>query len=529
MSQGGASIAQPQPQPESPQPAATDLTAGVEEPEQETGDAGVETPPPLGPADAAEPIPVEPDRRLAWLGARAAAILAARPTQLGAARVGVAIVDATTGKPLFVHDGDGRYSLASVTKVLTTGAALARLGADFRWRTAVYADRFDPATGRIDGDLYVRGRGDPTLTSADLRALAADVRRAGVRDVKGGLVFDGSYFDAVTEPPHFAEQPKERAGFRAPIGAFAIEGNSFAVAVTPDPTGRGAAAVTLEPPAGTYVAIRRAEVVTSLTGRTRIRVDVKVEKDAITVAVAGQIRLDEGVWRTRRRIDDPVRFAGEALRAFLAGQGVRVALAPIRTGAVPRTARVLAVHDSPALGDVLRDMDKSSNNFVAETVLKTLGAESRAAAAPATWDDGLAAVRRWLVEEVGLSDGSFRVGNGSGLFGSTDFTPAQIAQVMLAAYRDFRLGPDFVGALPVGGVDGTLRRRFTAPSARGRVRAKTGTLASTATLAGYVAVDGRRPLAFAILVNDIPDNQRAHARAVQDALIEACIAYLDTP
>jgi len=100
---------------------------------------------------------------------------------------------------------------------------------------------------------------------------------------------------------------------------------------------------------------------------------------------------------------------------------------------------------------------------------------------------------------------------------------------MLAAYRDFRLGPDFVGALPVGGVDGTLRRRFTAPSARGRVRAKTGTLASTATLAGYVAVDGRRPLAFAILVNDIPDNQRAHARAVQDALIEACIAYLDTP
>jgi D-alanyl-D-alanine carboxypeptidase/D-alanyl-D-alanine-endopeptidase (penicillin-binding protein 4) len=100
---------------------------------------------------------------------------------------------------------------------------------------------------------------------------------------------------------------------------------------------------------------------------------------------------------------------------------------------------------------------------------------------------------------------------------------------MTAAYRDFRVGPELTSTLAIAGVDGTLRRRFAASPGRGRIRAKTGTLEAVSTLAGYVAVDGRRPLAFAILVNDIPLGQRGHARLLQDALLEACIAFLGAP
>jgi D-alanyl-D-alanine carboxypeptidase/D-alanyl-D-alanine-endopeptidase (penicillin-binding protein 4) len=504
-------------------PAAAAAPDDLEDPASPTGLSA--------PAIPDQPLPADRGGRAAWLNGRAGALVDDRARILGTARVGVSIVDATTGEPLYQRDPGGRYNLASVTKLVTTGAALARLGPGFRWRTAIYAERFDVRTGEVAGDLFVRGRGDPTLDGEALRGLAVALRRAGVRVVKGSLVLDGSYFDAVTEPPHFAEQPLERAGFRAPIGAFAVNGNTVTLEAVPDPSGAGAATVTMTPAAGDYVAFSVAEVLTTSRGRSRVRVETRTEKapggERIRIAVSGQLRADEGVWATRRRIDDPVRFAGEALRTAMAGQGIRVVGRAIGQGAVPRTARQLASHDSAPLIDVLRDMNKASNNFVAETVLKTLGAETRGAPGPATWEDGLAAVRRWLVDDVGLTEGSFRVGNGSGLFGASDFTPAQVASVMAHAYRDFRIGPDMMSTLAVAGVDGTLWRRFAASAGRGRIRAKTGTLEAAATLAGYVAVDGRRPLAFAILVNDIPLGQRGHARALQDALLEACIAFLD--
>jgi D-alanyl-D-alanine carboxypeptidase/D-alanyl-D-alanine-endopeptidase (penicillin-binding protein 4) len=473
---------------------AVPTSNGVEDVEDPASPTGISPAPPAIPD---VPIPADRGGRTRWLTGKAGALVDDRARILGTARVGVVIADATTGEPLYQRDPGGRYNLASVTKLITTGAALARLGPGFRWRTAIYAERFDVRTGEVAGDLFVRGRGDPTLDAAAVRGLAADLRRAGVRLVRGSLVLDGSYFDGVTEPPHFAEQPLERAGFRAPIGAFAVNGNTVTLEAVPDPAGSGAAAVTMTPPAGDYVAFSVAEVLTTARGRSRVRVETRTEKaaggDRIRIAVSGQLRFDEGIWSTRRRVDDPVRFAGEALRTAMAAQGIKVTGREIKRGLVPRTVRQLASHDSPPLVDIAREMNKSSNNFVAETLLKTLGAETRAV----------------------------------GLFGASDFTPAQVAQIMTHAYRDFRIGPELMSTLAVAGVDGTLWRRFAASAGRGRIRAKTGTLESASTLAGYVAVDGRRPLAFAILVNDIPLGQRGHARALQDALLEACIAFLD--
>ena len=124
----------------------------------------------------------------------------------------------------------------------------------------------------------------------------------------------------------------------------------------------------------------------------------------------------------------------------------------------------------------------------------------------------------------------YRADNGSGLFGATEVS-AQPARRRCCARRtqDFRIGPDLVASLPVGGVDGTLAKRWHGHPASGRVRAKTGTLDKVTTLAGYVAIDGDHPLAFAILVNDIPPGQRASARTVADEIIDALVAYLAAP
>jgi D-alanyl-D-alanine carboxypeptidase/D-alanyl-D-alanine-endopeptidase (penicillin-binding protein 4) len=189
---------------------------------------------------------------------------------------------------------------------------------------------------------------------------------------------------------------------------------------------------------------------------------------------------------------------------------------------------LLAAHDSAPLGELLRVMNKLSDNYVAESVLKTLGAETRATPGPATWADGRAALHAYLAT-IGMPESGYRADNGSGLFDATEVSARQVTTVLRAAYTDFRVGPDLIASLPVGGVDGTLARRWHGHPASGRVRAKTGTLDKVTTLAGYFAIASQHPLGFAILVNDIPPGQRASARTAADDIIDALAAYLGSP
>jgi D-alanyl-D-alanine carboxypeptidase/D-alanyl-D-alanine-endopeptidase (penicillin-binding protein 4) len=173
-------------------------------------------------------------------------------------------------------------------------------------------------------------------------------------------------------------------------------------------------------------------------------------------------------------------------------------------------------------------MNKVSDNYLAECVLKTLGAQTKTAPGPATWADGRDAVHGYLAT-IGLPETGYRADNGSGLFDATAVSAKQVTTVLRAAHRDFRVGPDLLASLPVGGVDGTLAKRWHGRPAAGRVRAKTGTLDKVTALAGYVAIDSEHPVGFAILVNDIPPGQRASARTAADEILEALVAYLGTP
>jgi D-alanyl-D-alanine carboxypeptidase/D-alanyl-D-alanine-endopeptidase (penicillin-binding protein 4) len=171
-------------------------------------------------------------------------------------------------------------------------------------------------------------------------------------------------------------------------------------------------------------------------------------------------------------------------------------------------------------------MNKASDNYMAESVLKTLGAETRATPAPGSWADGIAAVQAYLAK-LGVPPGTYRCDNGSGLFNATEVSAKQMVTLLRGAHKDYRIGPDLLASLPVGGMDGTLAKRWHASDARGRVRAKTGTLAAVATLAGYVGVDSAHPVAFAIFVNDIPTGQKGPAKAMADDMLDAIVAYLE--
>jgi D-alanyl-D-alanine carboxypeptidase/D-alanyl-D-alanine-endopeptidase (penicillin-binding protein 4) len=467
--------------------------------------------------------PADPKARVQWLHDRVTAAIAAEP-KLGRAKIAVSAIDLATGNELIAHDADRAMSLASTAKLLTSTAALAVLGGGFRWRTSVFGAEPDDK-GTIVGDLTIRGRGDPMLGLAELRALAADVAARGVRAVDR-LVVDGSYFDDVVEPPHFDDQRSETAGFRAPVASFGVARSTVAVVVVADPG--GAATVTLDPEPGDYLRLVTHDVTSVTRGRTRLKVDLKPKPDHIEIDVSGQIRWGEGSWEVRKRVADPLRFAGEVFRRVLLENGVKVKARAIGRGVAPAAAKLLAAHDSAPLSEVIRHMNKVSDNYLAECVLKTLGAETKATPGPATWNDGRAALHAYLAK-IGMPAAGYRADNGSGLFDATEVSAKQVTTLLRAAHHDFRVGPDLLASLPVGGVDGTLAKRWHGHAASGRVRAKTGTLDKVTTLAGYLAIDSQHPVGFAVLVNDIPPGQRASARTAADEIIDALVAYLGVP
>lgn len=470
--------------------------------------------------------PKDAKARDVWLAGKLTAAIGARPG-LSNARIAVAVFDVAAGRELFAHRADQGLNIASNTKLLTSVAGLGLLGGGFRWRTAVYVDDLDEATGVVKGNLYVRGRGDPSLSADDLAALASDIAARGVRRVQGQFVVENTYFDAMTEPPHYNEQPLETAAFRAPVASFTVARSAVAITAVGEPGPPGTpATIRIEPDSNGYIRLGKTAVKTTATGRTSIAVTGATKGDHVELDVKGSIRIASGRFETRRRVDDPTRFAVEVFRTALAHRSVRIKRSGFRSGPVPPMAKLIAWHDSAPLGVILRDMNKLSDNHAAESLLKTLGAETRTSSAPATWADGTAAVARYLAL-LGIRPGSYRADNGSGLFGASEVSARQLTAILVAAYRDFRLWADLVASLPVGGIDGTLARRWRTRPARGRVRAKTGTLDKVVALAGFVGVDTGRPLAFAILVNDIPPGQRTASRTMSDDMVDAMIAYLE--
>ncbi len=480
---------------------------------------------PSSPAHSQESDKLDPRaaKLAATLQTRLQSRIAARGKALGSTtKIGVMVKDARTGATLFKHNENEPFAIASNAKIITTAAALSLLGPAFTFRTELIADPV-AANGHIVGDLYIRGRGNSLFSESDMARLVRSLKALGVKRIDGGIVVDNSYFDDQNLPPHFDEQPDEHAAFRAPIAATSYSFNAWTLIVRPALSGQGPARIEVSP-ANDYVKVV-STVKTIKTGRSLIRMNTVVEKSRLLVTLSGQIRQEVRRRRFRKRIPDPVLFVGSGLRRALADAAIGVGRPQIKVGKAPATAISLAVHESPPLAVVVRGMGKYSNNFIAELLLKVIGAETLAQGAPATWQHGVDAVASVLTR-AGIAKGSYRFENGSGLFDSNRFTPAQIIKVLTFAMSDYRFGPDLLASLSISATDGTLRRRMVATPAASRVRAKTGTIDQASVLSGVAAIDGNSPLLFSILLNGFSESSSGIARALQDEIATELVRAL---
>jgi D-alanyl-D-alanine carboxypeptidase/D-alanyl-D-alanine-endopeptidase (penicillin-binding protein 4) len=423
---------------------------------------------------------------------------------------GVMVVSLTRGDTLFARNAGEMMLPASTMKLFSTAAALDRFGPEYTFSTDVLRDQAVGPDGTLGGSIYLRGDGDPSMSSRfwkdanlPMNTLARSVASAGVKHVRGDLVYDASAFDDQKIPDGW-KTSYLGAAYAARVSALSLNENLVWVVVQPE--GR-TARVTLEPATSTIPVNSSVRVVGGRGGR------ISAHRSADgTMQVSGTIGASSGPLKYSLVVDDPAQFTAGALRAALQAAGVTVDGA-VRPGKTPANAQKIAGFSSPPLSQIISEMNRESINVVAELLFRD-AARASAPGGQSSADAGLANMRTFLQTKVGANPAGIDVADGSGLSTLDRLTPRTMIQLLSYAHR----GPwssAFHGSLPVAGESELLRKRMRSTPAQGNLHAKTGTTNDVVGLGGYVTAKDGEIVAFSFIYNG---NDRWNAKSAMDSM-----------
>lgn len=434
----------------------------------------------------------------------------------------VVVQDAGSGRPLLHWRQHEPVNPASLTKLLTTAAALDRLGPAWRWSTPVWLDG-PLRDGVLEGSLAIKGSGDPTLVLERVWLLLRRVQAQGVREIRGDIVLDGSAF-AVPEvdPGDFDGEPLRPYNVRP--AALLLNYRSVLYSFVPDPAA-GVARVVAEPPLAATVVDASVPLAAGPCGDWRAALKASFEAGRTRFAGSYATACGEQAWPVAD--PQPATYEARLIEALWREMGGRLH-GRARAGPAPAQAWPAFEWLSPPLAEVVRDINKFSNNVMAQQLFLTLALQA-APQQPATEDTARALLTGWVAERAGVPTpavspgetpldptvvgGGLVIDNGSGLSRRTRISAQQLARLLLLAY-DSPVMSEFMSSLPISGLDGTLRRSHATP---GRAHLKTGSLRDVNGVAGYVLSDSGRRYVLVAIVNH---PQAAAVRPVLDALVQ---------
>ncbi len=424
---------------------------------------------------------------------------------------GMMVVSLSHGDTLFSINADVPHLPASTQKVLTSVLALNTLGPQYRYHTDVLRTG-TLNQGRLDGDLILRGDGDPSMSSrfiggkpdAAMDSLAARVVKAGVREVTGRVIGDASAFEARSIPDGWHKRILQDA-YAGRVSGLSL--NENIVWVTIRPTAKGSAAAVVLEPATTSIPLR--STVRTVAGRGAA---IHLTKGSAGISVTGSIGADVYQRSYSYIVEDPASFTTGAFLAALQRNGITVSngmtLAKTPANAVP-----LTTWESAPLETLLTVMNRESVNVIAEHVFRAAsrGADRHAVGAATTGDSALRAL---LGKSAGVRTDAVSASDGSGLSQLDKVSPRAMVQLLGWADKS-SWGPLLHASLPLAGESGTLRHRMIGSTAQTNLHAKTGTTNDVVALAGYVTARDGELLAFAMLYNG---RDRWRAREAIDAI-----------
>ena len=436
-----------------------------------------------------------------------------RDPRLEEALVGVHVRDVLDDRALFARNGTKLFNPASNMKLVTTAAALWHLGPSYRFRTTAYRDG-SLRNGVLQGNLYIKGRGDPTLTNERLFGFINEIALHGIDRIQGNIVVDDTYFDDVYEGPGWEQEDSDKS-YAPPVSGLSVNFGTFSVRVMPGDRVGAPARVSIYPD---VPSIEMASTVYTRGRGARRRIFVgttQLPDGTARVTVRGTIPLgDIDGAAIYKRVYHPTLYAGETIKRMLEMRGIEITGKVVIAAKPTRGVFPVASHFSKPLAQIISTLNKYSNNFIAEQILKTIGAEVREE--PGTWQKGCDAVGDFFAA-IGIPKDAVIMGNGSGLNDINRMTPEHVTRLLAAMYSRFELRAEFVASLAVAGVSGTITSRFADGPAEARLRAKTGSLRGVSALSGYVMTRDNRLLAFSVMMNDYPGRARSMWR-VQDQI-----------
>ncbi|MCG5514634.1 MULTISPECIES: D-alanyl-D-alanine carboxypeptidase/D-alanyl-D-alanine-endopeptidase [unclassified Ectothiorhodospira] len=413
--------------------------------------------------------------------------------------------------PSIAHRVDVPRNPASTMKLVTTLAALDILGPSHRWETRLYT--FAPVeSGVLKGDLYVRGGGDPFLVSEEVWKLAGALRRSGIERIEGDLIFDLSHYDVVPEDPGDFDGRPFRA-YNQPPHALLMNFNAVRFEFRPGEDGRSVQ-VTTDPPLSHLQLDNRLRLAAGPCEGYQRGVAYHVE-DSGRVRLEGRFPQGCEEYSLLRTALGPEAYA-HSLFTELWGQWGGTLEGYWRTGTLPdEAAEPRVVHRSPPLGDLIRLINKYSNNVMARQLKLALGVAVYEG--PATVDKGHAAIRAMLARN-GVDTQGLELDNAAGLSRSNRMTARQLAQVLQVG-RNSPYMPEYLSSLAISGEDGTLRRRFVDAPGAGDMRLKTGYLNGVSAVAGYMRTARGEERMVVLMINH-PGLQHWRGTRIQDGILD---------
>jgi D-alanyl-D-alanine carboxypeptidase/D-alanyl-D-alanine-endopeptidase (penicillin-binding protein 4) len=419
---------------------------------------------------------------------------------------------ADAAAPSWGWNADIGVNPASVFKLATTSAALATLGPAWTWKTNVYTTGA-LRNGVLDGDVVIVGSGDPSLVLERAWLLLRQLRDAGVRDIRGDIVLDhGAFAPATRSAADFDNAPSEP--YNVLPDALLMNYRAVTLAFQPDAQAH-VARVTVEPRLAGFAVDATVPLSRADCGDWHAGLALAAD-DATRWRFAGSYPAACGVRRWPLAYPEPASYENRLVGALWNEAGGKLA-GQVRGGALPAGAALAFTVESPPLAQVVRDINKFSNNTMAEQLFLTLAANApsdpSAPAAGATPAQARAVLAAWLHERLGGAADAIVMDNGSGLSRETRIS-AHTLGLLLQSDWNSPVMPEIVSSLPINGVDGTLRR---SRSVVGRAHLKTGSMRDVAAIAGYVLADSGRRYVLVAVIND--PNAGA-ARAALDAAID---------
>jgi len=414
------------------------------------------------------------------------------------------------GKEIFNVNANRLMVPASLTKIVTGAAVLNAFPLNKKFETKLLA-KAPIVQGALKGDLCLKGGGDPSFVSEKMWYLVNEVKRTGLTNIEGDISVDATRFDEELFDSGRESVRVDRA-FDAPISAASFNWNSTNIFIRPGSSAGAPARVFLDPE-NEYLDLENKTKTVAKSGIKTLEASRVKAGDHDKIIVSGSISEDAPEAVIYKSISNPNLWIGMHLKEFLKQRGITLK-GKVKVAACENGASAIAISPSKNLNEILSDMLKFSNNFVAEMLAKNLATEN--SASPAKMKDGIEEIKKYM-DTVGFARKDYTLENVSGLTRDNRFTAKQLALVLNTIKNDFLIFPEFLSGLPIAGVDGTLKNRMK-KGEQTLVRAKTGYLDGVVGLAGYIGRKNDSPLIFVFMYNGDYDHGSA-ARPLFDDLI----------